>query len=318
LRGFRADVARTGLKRREFEVNPHYRGRFAPTPSGPLHFGSLVAAVGSYLEAKSKRGEWHVRIDDLDPPRVVPGATDAILRCLETLGFQWDGAVTFQSRRRDAYHAALHQLIAQGLVYPCACSRKDLAAARLIGSEGPVYPGTCRAGTSPGRAARALRLRTAGAEVRFEDGFLGWQERDLEREAGDFILYRADGVFSFHLAAAVDDAEQGMTDVVRGADLLESSARQIYVLRCLGLSVPRYAHLPIAVDAQGEKLSKQTHAAPLDLAHPVAELVRALRFLDQPLPGEFATTDVHAVWQWATLNWRPEHMPRSALHRPAA
>ena len=299
-------------------MNPHYRGRFAPTPSGPLHFGSLVAAAGSYLEAKSNGGEWHVRIDDLDPPRVAPGATDAILRCLEALGFQWDGAVTFQSLRRDAYHAALHQLTAHGLVYPCGCSRKDLAEAALIGSEGPVYPGTCRTAMSRGRAARALRLRTAGAQVKFEDGFLGWQECDLEREAGDFVLYRADGVFSFHLAAAVDDAEQGMTDVVRGADLLESSARQIYVLKCLGLPAPHYAHLPIAVDARGEKLSKQTHAAPLDLAHPVAEIVRALRFLDQPPPEASSADNVHAVWEWATRNWRPQHIPRKAVHRPAA
>jgi glutamyl-Q tRNA(Asp) synthetase len=298
-------------------VNPHYRGRFAPTPSGPLHFGSLVAAAGSYLEARSKGGEWHVRIDDLDPPRVAPGATDAILRCLEALGFQWDGAVTFQSRRRDAYHAALHQLTARGLVYPCGCSRKDLAEVALIGSDGPVYPGTCRVAVSPGRAARALRLRTAGAQVKFEDGFLGWQECDLEREAGDFVVYRADGVFSFHLAAAVDDAEQGMTDVVRGADLLESSARQIYVLKCLGLPVPRYAHLPIAVDTRGEKLSKQTHAPPLDLAHPIAELVRALRFLDQPPPEESATASVHGAWEWATRNWRPQDIPRRAVHPPA-
>jgi len=299
-------------------VNPHYRGRFAPTPSGPLHFGSLVAAAGSYLEARSKGGEWHVRIDDLDPPRVAPGATDAILHCLEALGFQWDGAVTFQSRRRDAYHAALHQLTAHGLVYPCGCSRKDLAKTTLLGSEGPVYPGTCRAAMSRGRAARALRLRTAGAHVSFEDGFLGWEERNLEREAGDFVVYRADGVFSFNLVAAVDDAEQGMTDVVRGADLLECSARQIYVLKCLGLPVPRYAHLPIAVDARGEKLSKQTHAAPLDLAHPIAEIVRALRFLDQPPPEASSADNVHAVWEWATRNWRPQDIPRKAVHRPAA
>jgi glutamyl-Q tRNA(Asp) synthetase len=299
-------------------VNPHYRGRFAPTPSGPLHFGSLVAATGSYLEAKAKGGEWHVRIDDLDPPRVAPGAVDAILHCLETLGFEWDGAVTFQSPRRDAYHAALHRLTAHGLVYPCSCSRKDLAEAGAIGSEGSAYPGNCRAAMSPGRSARALRLRTTGAQITFEDGFLGWQERDIEHEAGDFVLYRADGVFSFHLAAAVDDAEQGMTDVVRGADLLESSARQIFVLKCLGLPVPRYAHLPVAVDAHGDKLSKQTHAVPLDLAHPVAEILRALRFLDQPSPEASALANVHTVWKWAVQNWRPQLVPRKALHRPAA
>ena len=285
-----------------------YRGRFAPTPSGPLHFGSLVAATGSYLEAKSKGGEWRLRIDDLDPPRVAPGAIDAILRCLEALGFEWDGPVAFQSRRRDAYHAALHQLATHGLVYPCGCSRKNLAETGLSGTEGPLYPGICRGGMESGRVARSLRIRTVGGHVRFEDGFLGWQERDLEREAGDFVLYRADGVFSFHLAAAVDDAQQGMTNVVRGADLLESSARQLYVLMCLKLPAPRYAHLPVAVDARGEKLSKQTHAPALDASRPAAELMRALSFLNQAPPEDLATAEIGALWRWAIRNWRPQRV----------
>lgn len=288
-----------------------YRGRFAPTPSGPLHFGSIVAAVGSYLEARTRGGEWHLRIDDLDPPRVVPGAADAILHCLEQLGFEWDGPVLYQSRRTPAYHAALHRLRQRGLVYACACSRKEIAAQASMGVEGPVYPGTCRDGMPAGREARALRLRTAGARVQFDDGVLGAQARDLEHEAGDFVLYRADGVFSFHLASAVDDGELGMTDIVRGADLLESSARQIHVLRLLGLPVPRYAHLPIAVDASGDKLSKQTRAQAVDAREPGCVLVPVLRFLGQRPPEELSRARAREVWIWASANWRLERVPRA-------
>jgi glutamyl-Q tRNA(Asp) synthetase len=287
-----------------------YRGRFAPTPSGPLHFGSIVAALGSYLEARTRGGRWHVRIDDLDPPRVVPGAADNILRCLEALGFEWDGEVTWQSQRRAAYHAAFHRLLGAGLVYPCACSRTEIAAVARMGVDGPVYPGTCRAGLAPGRAARAWRIRTDGAIVRLEDGVLGSQVRDLAHESGDFALYRADDVYGFHLAAAVDDAEQGMTDVVRGADLLESSARQIWVLECLGLNVPRYAHLPVAVDSQGQKLSKQTHAAPVDATQAVATLCRVLEFLGQEPPAALTLATPDEVWGWARANWSLARVPR--------
>jgi glutamyl-Q tRNA(Asp) synthetase len=291
-------------------VKATYRGRFAPTPSGPLHFGSIVAAVGSYLEARTHGGEWHLRIDDLDPPRVVPGAADTILHCLEQLGFEWDGPVIYQSQRTPAYHAALHQLRQRGLVYPCACSRKEIAEHAVTGVEGTVYPGTCRDGMPAGREARALRLRTTGARVEFADGILGPQARDIEHEAGDFVLYRADGVFSFHLASAVDDGELGMTDIVRGCDLLESSARQIYVLGLLGLPVPRYTHLPIAVNASGEKLSKQTHAEPIDPRQPARVLVPALCFLGQAPPQELSTTDARELWLWASANWNLELVPR--------
>lgn len=280
-----------------------YRGRFAPTPSGPLHLGSVVAALGSYLEARIRDGEWHVRIDDLDAPRVVLGAADDILRCLERLGFEWDGPVLYQSRRTPAYHAALHRLCASGLVYPCACSRKEIAEHARMGVEGPIYPGTCREGMPTGRAARALRLRTQGARVAFDDGVLGAQVHDIEHEAGDFVLYRADGVFSFHLASAVDDAELAMTDVVRGADLLESSARQIHLMRLLGLPVPRYAHLPVVVNERGEKLSKQTHAAAIDAGESGAVLYEALRFLGQAPPGTLRDAGAPDIWQWALTHW---------------
>jgi glutamyl-Q tRNA(Asp) synthetase len=284
-------------------LKARYRGRFAPTPSGPLHFGSVVAALGSYLEARIRDGEWHVRIDDLDPPRIVPGAADDILRCLEGLGFEWDGPVVYQSRRTPAYHAALHRLCVRGLVYPCACSRKEIAQHARIGIEGPIYPGTCRDGMPAGRAARALRLRTLGVRVAFDDGVLDAQSHDIEHDAGDFTLYRAEGVFSFHLASAVDDAELGMTDIVRGADLLESSARQIHLMRLLGLPVPRYAHLPVVVNERGEKLSKQARAAPIDPAEAGAVLYAALQFLGQAPPARLREAPAPDIWRWARGHW---------------
>lgn len=280
-----------------------YRGRFAPTPSGPLHFGSLVAAAGSFLEARAHGGEWHVRIDDLDAPRVAEGATSAILRCLEAFGFEWDGAVTYQSRRRDAYHAALHCLRERGPLYPCACSRREIAASGLVGTEGPIYPGTCRGGLPPDRPARALRLQLADARVQFEDGLLGPQSSDLARAVGDFPLYRADGVYSFHLASAVDDGEMGMTDIVRGADLLPSSACQMHLLCVLGYALPRYVHLPVAVDANGEKLSKQTHAPALDVSQPMPALRAVARFLNQDMPAANEAASPAEFWRCATVEW---------------
>jgi glutamyl-Q tRNA(Asp) synthetase len=280
-----------------------YRGRFAPTPSGPLHFGSLVAATGSYLEAKSRGGQWRLRIDDLDPPRVAPGAVASILRCLEALGFEWDGPVLYQSRRLPAYHAALHRLRLLGAVYPCACSRKEMAESALPGIEGPIYPGVCRGGLPPGRPARALRLSVQGMRVEFDDRLLGLQRRDLEREPGDFIVYRADGVYAFHLASAVDDSEQGITDVVRGADLLESSARQLQLMRLLGLPIPRYVHLPVAIDGSGNKLSKQTKAAPVDPMRPLAVLQAVLRFLNQAMPAGFESATLPEFWRQAIMYW---------------
>jgi glutamyl-Q tRNA(Asp) synthetase len=295
-------------------TNPQYVGRFAPTPSGPLHFGSLVAAVGSYLEARSHRGEWHLRIDDLDALRVVPGATDAILRTLEAFGFQWDGPVLFQSQRTPAYHAALHELRKAGAIYPCGCSRSEIDAIATRGSEGPVYPGTCRDGMSPERRARTWRIRLEEAQIDFEDQLLGLQHIDLARDAGDFAVYRADGVYAFHLASSVDDAELSMTDIVRGADLLESSARQIYVMSVLGWAPPRYAHLPIAVDATGVKLSKQTGAQPVSEAHPVATLCAALRFLNQGLPADLEHAPLDRLWVHAIADW---DLARVGTHRHA-
>jgi glutamyl-Q tRNA(Asp) synthetase len=288
-----------------------YRGRFAPSPTGPLHFGSLVAAAGSFLEARARGGEWLVRMEDLDPPRVAPGADEDILGTHRACGMEWDGPVVYQSARSDAYHAALHQLREKKRVYPCACSRREIADSAVAGVEGPVYPGTCRAGLPPGKAARALRADTRGALIEFEDALQGRIAHDLEKAFGDFVLYRADEVYAYQLAVAVDDAEQGITDIVRGADLLASTPRQIYLQELLGLPRPRYAHLPVAVNSTGEKLSKQTFAAPVDAGHPVPALVAALSFLGQQPPGELAHGTVGELWKWAIAHWDIARVPRA-------
>lgn len=290
-----------------------YRGRFAPTPSGPLHLGSMVAAVGSFLDARSRGGTWLVRVDDLDPPRTVPGAADAILRCLDAFGMHWDGTVAYQSARNDAYHAALHQLRQSGRTYPCACSRREISDAGVAGVEGAVYPGTCRKGLTAGREARALRVCTDAAVVEFDDGLQGHVRQALHAEIGDFVVYRADHVFAYHLACAVDDAEQGVTDVVRGADLIASTPRQIHLQNLLGLPTPAYLHLPVAVNAAGEKLSKQTRAHAVDQSHPAATLDRVLSFLGQAAPAGLASAGVAGLWQWAVKNWQRERLPRTRM-----
>ncbi len=288
-----------------------YRGRFAPTPSGPLHFGSMVAAVGSFLDARSRGGTWLLRIDDLDPPRTVPGAADAILRCLDAFGMHWDGTMVYQSTRNDAYHAALHRLLQSGHTYPCACSRREISDAGLAGVEGTVYPGTCRKALTAGREARALRVRTDAAVVEFDDGLQGHIRQVLQAEIGDFVVYRADHVFAYHLACAVDDAEQGITDIVRGADLVASTPRQIHLQKLLGLPTPSYLHLPEAVNGAGEKLSKQTRAHAVEQSHPAATLDRVLRFLGHAPPAELGGAGVAGLWQWAVQYWRHEGIPRA-------
>ena len=271
----------------------------------------MVAAVGSFLDARSHGGTWLVRIDDLDPPRSVAGAAGAILRCLDAFGMHWDGEVVYQSTRSDAYHAALHQLRQSGRTYPCACSRKEISDAGLAGVEGVVYPGTCRNGLAAGREARALRVRTGGAVVEFHDGLQGHVRQALQDEIGDFVVYRADHVFAYHLACAVDDAEQGITDVVRGADLIASTPRQIYLQKLLGLPTPAYLHLPVAVNSAGEKLSKQTRAPAVDEPHPTDTLDRVLRFLGHAPPAAVRGKTLDDLWAWAIQNWRRENLPRA-------
>jgi glutamyl-Q tRNA(Asp) synthetase len=287
-----------------------YRGRFAPSPSGPLHFGSLLAAVASYCEARAHGGQWLVRIEDVDRPRTVPGAADSILRTLECYGFAWDGAVMRQSERSSAYAQALQPLRAHGMVFPCACSRREIADSSLNASGEPIYPGTCRNGLAPGRAGRSLRLRVGHTSVEFADAVQGRITQSLEHEVGDFVLQRADGCFAYQLAVVVDDAEQGITDVVRGADLLGSTPRQIYLQHLLGLATPRYAHVPVAVNAAGEKLSKQTLARAIEPEQASRQLVAALRFLGQDAPGGLAGATPADVWQWAASQWRLARVPR--------
>jgi glutamyl-Q tRNA(Asp) synthetase len=286
-----------------------YRGRFAPTPSGPLHFGSMVAAVGSYLDARAHGGFWELRIDDLDPPRAMPGSVDSIFRCLEKFRMYWDGKVVMQSTRGAAYQAAVDQLRRRGLVYACGCSRREISDAGLRGPEGPVYPGTCRNGLTPGREARAWRLHTSQAAIEFVDLLQGRQFQNIEHQIGDFVLARADGIFAYHLACAMDDAAQDITHVVRGADLLGSTARQIYLQRLLALPQPAYLHLPVAVNADGEKLSKQTLARSVNPDHASAVLADVLRFLHHPPPDEIAAEGIPALWQWAIGNWQRSRLP---------
>lgn len=286
------------------------RGRFAPSPTGPLHFGSLVAAVGSYLSVRAQGGRWLVRMEDLDPPREIKGAADNILRTLDAYGFEWDEEILYQSRRRDAYEAALDVLRQQGTVYACGCTRKEIADSSVHGIEGPVYPGTCRTGLAAGRSARALRVRTDNATIELEDRAQGRLQSQLEREFGDFVVRRADGFYAYQLAVVVDDAEQGITEIVRGADLLASTLRQVYLQRLLGLPTPSYLHLPAVLNAQGEKLSKQTRAEALARTNPVPVLWQALVFLGQSPPPEWQAATRENFWAAAAARWSEDCIPR--------
>jgi glutamyl-Q tRNA(Asp) synthetase len=273
-----------------------YVGRFAPSPTGPLHFGSLVAALASWLDARAVRGRWLVRIENLDPPREQAGSTDVILRTLERLGLAWDGPVVYQSLRAPLYEAALEKL--RPHAYRCGCTRREIADSSLgLAADGArIYPGTCRPGMPQGKTPLAWRLKTSAAAIAFRDRVQGPQSQALATQVGDFVLYRADGQFSYQIAVAVDDAEQGITDVVRGADLLDSTARQIYLQRLLGLPTPRYLHVPVVLDPSGNKVSKQNRAQPIDLRQRDQLLREALRFLGQP-----ETSDLEeAIAAWDT------------------
>src|ERR1043165_2138912 len=258
-------------------------GRFAPSPTDPLHLGSLVAALGSYLLAKHSGGRWLVRIEDLDTPRVVPGSAEEILAALKRYGLQWDGEVVYQSQRTALYERALNALREKGLVYDCACSRAELrsAASAPPGRE-PLYPGAGRSGLPPGRVARAVRFRAPDEVIAFDDLLRGRVEENVARETGDFVVRRADGIFAYQLAVVVDDEEQGVTQVVRGGDLLTSTARQIALQRALGYRTPETAHLPLVLSEKGEKLGKRDGALPLDTlddARVAATLAEAKRIL---------------------------------------
>ncbi|MDP5241144.1 tRNA glutamyl-Q(34) synthetase GluQRS [Uliginosibacterium sp. 31-16] len=291
--------------------NHAYIGRFAPSPTGPLHIGSLIAALASCLEARAHHGQWLVRMEDVDAPRTIPGAADTILHQLDACGFEWDGPVLWQSLRLEAYRDALDTLLAQKLAYPCGCTRREIADSALIAPDGAHrYPGTCRDGLPAGRSARAWRVRTDTGTLRWHDAIQGPQQEDVCAAVGDFVLLRADGQFAYQLAVVVDDAWQGVTHIVRGADLLDSTGRQIYLQGLLGAPLPAYAHLPVASNAAGEKLSKQTLATPLDARNPVGDLLRALRFLGQNPPTDLCGASLAEVWYWAREHWSLASVPR--------
>ena len=289
---------------------PSYRGRFAPTPSGPLHFGSLIAATGSYLQAKSHHGEWLLRIDDIDPPREQKGAADGILKTLEGFGFEWDSEVLYQSTRTQRYQEAVDELIQQHVAYACSCSRKELLKNAEQTKSGTVYPGFCRTKLLNITAETSTRLRCDNEPVRFKDLIQGNQSIDMENHIGDFILQRRDRLFSYHLASGIDDVEQKITEVIRGADLLNCTPCHIHVQRRLNLPSPDYHHLPLAVYETGQKFSKQTHASPIEVKHSVVLLYNTLKFLGQMPPIHLMDSTQKDIWEWAKTNWRLDLVPK--------
>jgi glutamyl-Q tRNA(Asp) synthetase len=274
-------------------------GRFAPSPTGDLHFGSLVAAVASCLNVRSVGGHWLIRVEDLDPPREVRGSSDRILEALQSFGMRSDMPVLFQSTRFGAHRAAVERLLTSGAAYWCGCSRSELP------SDG-IYPGTCRAGLPAGKSPRAVRLKTEDQPIRFHDRIQGEIREVLSETTGDFIVWRADGLPAYQLAVVVDDAYQAVTEVVRGYDLLASTARQIHVQRCLGIPEPAYAHHPVVVTSDGQKLSKRLGADPIEAERPLEVLRLALRFLGQPCP---LLAGLGETWRWALANWNVARVP---------
>ena len=273
----------------------------------------MIAAIGSYCDARAHGGEWRVRIDDIDAPRVMSGCADDILRTLEEFALEWDGPPIYESHNTDAYDGALHSLRATGKVFACACSRKEVAKSSVTGIEGPIYPGTCRNGLPRGRAGRALRLRVdEGTTIAFNDALQGQVSQDLAAAVGDFVIYRADVIYSYHLTCVVGDAHQEVTHVVRGADLIDSTPRQIHLQHLLHLPTPAYLHLPVATNERGEKLSKQTHAAPVDTAWATSTIHAVLRFLGQQPPQEMVRWSPADAMQWAVSAWHRDNIPRLA------
>jgi glutamyl-Q tRNA(Asp) synthetase len=277
-----------------------YIGRFAPSPTGPLHFGSLLTAVASFLEARRHDGQWLLRVEDIDPPREQPGASEEILAALELYGFEWDGAVTYQSVSRGAHDEAIQQLLDAGKAYPCGCSRRDLADAPR-GALGIIYPGTCRDGSSASEFA--LRIQTDDIPIAFDDLLQGRQKQPLQSESGDFVILRRDGLIAYQLAVVVDDRLQKVTDIVRGIDLMDSTPRQIWLQQLLGYATPTYCHLPVAVNKQGQKLSKSHGAGGVDLRYPEGNLLLALEALGQQPPPELKASGITDIWQWALESW---------------
>lgn len=289
-----------------------YRGRFAPSPSGPLHFGSLVTALGSYLQARHQGGEWLVRMEDLDPPREVAGAAADILRTLEAYHLYWDGPVLYQSTRHEAYAEAMAHLSAAQQTFPCSCTRKSIAEA-IKQSGGRIYPGTCRNGPAPGTSAHSVRVRVAEKSMQFTDSLQGPQSTQLDKDVGDFVIRRADGLYAYHLAVVVDDAFQGISEIVRGADLVLETLPQTYLQSLLGYSTPFYAHLPMAMNAQGDKLSKHTHAPPIDPQRPGPVLHKALSFLGHQPDAVVDMENPQELLDWAVSHWDIQQVPKQQM-----
>jgi len=285
-----------------------YRGRFAPSPSGPLHFGSLVAALGSYLDARSLSGDWLLRMEDIDPPREKPGAADAILKTLDIFGFQWDEPILYQSSRIEIYRDVANYLVSIGLAYPCSCSRKEIEASGRKGQEGIIYPGTCRRNLESTGNTKTLRVMTDGAVVSFPDMIHGRFRQNLEQDVGDFVIRRADGLYAYQLAVVADDAFQGITRIVRGSDLLFSTPRQIHLQRLLDLPQPEYSHLPLVMGDDGRKLSKQSLAWPVDVRDPLLSLLLAARFLGQ-IPPDDSPANPDEFWEWDISSWEISTIP---------
>ena len=269
--------------------------------------------MASYCEARTHGARWLLRIEDVDAPRTVEGAAERQISVLAELGFEWDGPIVYQSRRTEAYAAALERLLASGAAFACACTRKEIADSQARGSPASdelVYPGTCRNGIPPGRLPRSVRVLAGTDTIEFDDALQGRTRQNLAEEVGDFVVRRADGLFAYQLAVVVDDAEAGVTDIVRGADLLGSTPRQIHLQRLLGYTTPRYAHVPVAVNSAGEKLSKQTLAPAIDPHDGSRALLRALSFLGQDAPDELGRATASEVWQWALAHWSLDRVPR--------
>ncbi len=288
-----------------------YRGRFAPSPTGPLHFGSLVAAVGSYLDARHHQGEWLLRVEDIDTPREVAGATDDILGTLERLHMTWDGPVSYQSQRTHLYEEALAELQQQGYLYDCGCTRKEVIDGAVHTPTGTIYPGTCRNGLPAGRSPRSIRVRVNNTAISMQDRLQAGMQQQLQTDVGDFIVRRFNQLFSYQLAVAVDDGAQQITHVVRGADLLDSTPRQIYLQQLLGLPTPDYLHLPVAMKTGQAKLSKQTFAQPVTADDRHSAVIDALRFLHQELPDSPHDASRDELWQWAIDHWDVTALPAS-------
>lgn len=285
-----------------------YCGRFAPTPSGPLHLGSLLTALASYLQARSQSGQWLIRMDDLDEPRNVKGADSEILHQLESHGLYWDSSPRYQSAHLAEYTHALRLLQQQNLLYPCICTRADLADNSLIGPDGPIYCGTCRA-LKPTNPQHSLRIRVHDLNIEYVDGWQGRQHRNLIGDIGDFVVQRNDGQIAYQLACAVDESAQGISEVVRGSDLLGSTFRQRYLQQILGAPSPQYRHLPVLVDANQRKLSKQNHAAALTAGEASNNLMHCLQLLAQKPPPDLSGAPPQEIIDWAITHWHCSHVP---------